>query len=308
MRFPYPQRWHSTNRRRRYRTRLIQRVIKLLVLLLLVTVAISLWVRSATRTPTRGIHWGEVPVLARPAARPAAPELPYQIQTELPWTAARASTPPPVPSPVSLSATPRSLAPAVSPPPGVAPSAVKPESAKPAEKPVPAPALVSPADSMQQWIESLLPAILESTLPVFIRVAMDRLDRMLEVAGEKDLSRRFTDTEFRRVVIDTVQAKSGGQISDLSAEIHGDGFHSSGTVNLGNLKLIISATTGIQVVEQRPHILLKELRVGSFEISSSTLRLLEKQMNRTIDSQQYPLLVKEFRFNEGWVWMAVERT
>lgn len=285
--------------------RLIQRVLKLLVLLLLVTVAISLWVRSATRTPTRGIHWGEVPVLARPAVRPAAPsELPYQIQTEPPWTAARYSTPPPVPSPVSLGATPRSPAPAVSRSPDGVPSTIEPKIVKP----VPAPVPVSPADSMQQWIESLLPAILESTLPVFIRVAMDRLDRMLEVAGEKDLSRRFTDMEFRRVVIDTVQAKSGGQISDLSAEIHGDGFHSSGTVNLGNMKLIVSGTAGIRVVEQRPHVLLKELRVGSFEISSPTLRLLEKQMNQIIDSQQYPLLVKEFRFNEGWVWMAVERT
>lgn len=162
-------------------------------------------------------------------------------------------------------------------------------------------------DPPQQWIESLLPAILESTLPVFVQVSLEHLDRLMEVAGERELARRFTEKEFQQVVSGPIQQRSRSQLSNLTVEIHGDGFLGKGTINLETVQWVVSAKLGIKVVEERPHIVLRQMKVGSFDVSRATLQLMEKQVNRFIDSQQYPLWVKEFQFNERWVWVSVER-
>lgn len=168
--------------------------------------------------------------------------------------------------------------------------------------------VLKPADSIQIWVESLLPGILESTLPVFIQVAMDRLDQTMAAAGETELARRFTEKEFDQVVVRAVERRSQGQLSEVTARIENGGFSGSGLVNLGPQKFVVSAKLSVNVRERKPHVVLNEMRVGSLEVSSPTLRILERQINRFIDGQRYPLVLKEFQSGNGSVWMSVERT
>ena len=166
----------------------------------------------------------------------------------------------------------------------------------------------NPGAAVDQWVESLLPGVLETTVPVFTHALLERLDRYMRAADHQQLAKRFNEQELRNLVVQYVQPKSQGQLSDMATRIQADGLHLSGTVNVGEFKLVLEGRFGFRVVRERVHVVIQEIRVGSLEVSQPMLRVLENQMNQLIDEQPSPVAVKEFRLSDGSLFLSVERT
>lgn len=277
--------------------RRVKRVLALFLSLLAVAVWLSRWTDAEGKRSIPQIAWGQIP--RSPAASvPAAPPLPYQVRSVPPGLKEQSAQVPvrrleePAPERISPSAPPEPIPPPVS----------EPGPSRAASPPSP-----PSADPLQNWVEALLPSILESTLSAFVQITLDRLSATMEAAGETELARRFTEQEFDRVVVQTLERRSQGQVSEITARFEPDGFSGSGTVNLGSQKFVVSIKLSVKLFNQKPHMVLREIRVGSLNISRPTLEALEKQVNRFIDAQRYPLVLKEFHPGNGSVWMSVER-
>ncbi len=267
-----------------------------MLVLLAMMVWMSRWTEVEGSRFDRNIRWGEIP-LSPAIVTPLSDPLSYRIKSYAPSRLSNDSKTMPLISPAlpkeQTLPLPREESAAV-------PSAAEIKTA--------VPQTASPAAGrMDPWLEVIVPAIFESTLPVFTRTALERLDIYMEAAGENKLTRRFTQEELNREVIRAVERRANGQLSDLSARIQAGAFSGSGTVHLGPQVFHVAAKISVRVADQKPHVILHEIQIGSHDLSPETLHRLEKQINRFIDSQRYPLNLKEFHAGDGSVWMSVER-
>ncbi|MBI3318106.1 MAG: hypothetical protein HYZ90_03040 [Candidatus Omnitrophica bacterium] len=147
---------------------------------------------------------------------------------------------------------------------------------------------------------------MERSLPVFVQVFSERLSRSLEAVGERELTRQYTEAEFRQVVLRGVQARLPQRISDVATQIRPDGIVGSGTVHLGRFRFQLASRVGISVVNERPHARIHELKVGSFVAPELLRRMIERQINLAIDRQRSTLRVKEFSLAQGSARISVE--
>lgn len=147
---------------------------------------------------------------------------------------------------------------------------------------------------------------MESFLPVFVDVFADRLAKYMEAAGEKALTRRFTDLEFRDLVARQVQRRFPGQVSEIETHIQPEGFVGTGTVRLGLLTFPLKLHIGVVVVDERPNAVLHEILVAKFPLPKALLSYLEKQVNASVQKTRYPLKIKQYELHEGYALISVE--
>ncbi len=147
---------------------------------------------------------------------------------------------------------------------------------------------------------------LESFLPIFVEVFMERMSKYMQAVGETEMTRKYTESEFQDLVVRRVQARFPGQTSNITTRIHPDGFVGAGDIHLGPLHFPISARIGITVVEERPNAEVREVTVGPLAIPKPLLRLLGKRVNETIQKSRYPLKIKRYELKEGWALISVE--
>ncbi len=170
-------------------------------------------------------------------------------------------------------------------------------------KPQPSPAgpegpVLQAGSPLMGWIESFL--------PLFVDVFCERLARYMQVVGETAITRRFTEQEFRELVVRRVRERFPGQVTDVTANIRSNGFIGAGTVRLGILTFTVRARVGIQLVEDRPHTRIEEIRVGAIEIPETLRTMLETRVNQVIDRAQYPLKIKKYELSDGYALISVE--
>ena len=176
----------------------------------------------------------------------------------------------------------------------------------PASK-APSPPAATPAETDQRLeVGSPITKWLEGFLPIFVEVFADRLARYMQVIGEKSLTRRFTEEEFREMVVRRIEQRFPGQIKHVVTKIRPEGFVGSGTVKLGILQFQVSAQMGIVLQEERPHVEIHEVRIGAIPVPAPLLKFLERQVNVSIDQKQYPLKVKRYELREGYALISVE--
>jgi tetratricopeptide (TPR) repeat protein len=147
---------------------------------------------------------------------------------------------------------------------------------------------------------------MERFLPLFVDVFCQRLARYMQMSDVKVLERAFSESEFRTLVLKRVEETFPGQVKDVHAEIHENGFVGSGTVRLGMLNVPIRARIGIVVRNERPLTVIHEIYVGAIAIPESLRKLLEERVNRAIEKARYPLKVKSYQLYEGYAKIAVE--
>ncbi len=143
-------------------------------------------------------------------------------------------------------------------------------------------------------------------LPIFVQVFEERLTQYMKSVNIKKLERRYTEPEFKELVVRRVRERFPGQVTDVDTKIHRDGFVGSGKVRIGPLEVPMQVKIGIQLVEERPHALVREVKVGALTAPEALLKLLEQRINQGIDEQPSPLRVKKYELNEGYALIAVE--
>ena len=179
--------------------------------------------------------------------------------------------------------------------------------ARPDREDGPAAAPRAPIPSMDPLAPSgPLLKLVEQFLPLFVETFSDRLSRYMQVAGEKQLTRRFTQEEFRSLVVRRVQDKFPGKVTDVMTEIHSDGFMGTATLRVGVLSFNVQAKVGILVRNDRPYTLLREIKVGKITLPDPLLKYLEERVNETVDKKKYPLKVTQCELQEGYALISVE--
>lgn len=149
-------------------------------------------------------------------------------------------------------------------------------------------------------------AFLESSLPAFLKVTADRLARHMEAVGEREIGREFTQQEFQRIVVQNVQDRLLGQISEVTTEISPDGITGSGVVQIGRLKVPLSCRVGLLVKDQRPTLVIYEVVVNGVAIPEAMRNLIGIQVNRRLNQERYPLRFRDLHLREGSLFMSVE--
>lgn len=147
---------------------------------------------------------------------------------------------------------------------------------------------------------------LEGFLPIFVDIFSDRLAKYMQATGEKELTRRFTNFEFRDLVVRQVQRQFSNQVSDIRTSIHPDGFVGAGEVQLGRLRFVVQARIGVTIVNERPHTVIQEVKVGRIPVPKAILKILEARVNSRVDQAKYPLKVKQYKLHEGYAVISVE--
>lgn len=147
---------------------------------------------------------------------------------------------------------------------------------------------------------------MEKFLPVFVDVFTGRLEKYLTATNQTQLRRQFTEAEFRDLVVREVQRRFPGQVSNVNAKIKSDGFVGSGTVRLGLLSFPVETKIGIVVIKERPHAVVREIKVAKMGLPAPLLKLLETRVNASIDQARYPLKVKEYTLKDGYALISVE--
>ena len=150
---------------------------------------------------------------------------------------------------------------------------------------------------------------LEEFLPIFVEVFADRLYTSMQGVGETDpLTRTYTEEEFRRMVLQRVEEKFSGKISDVDTHIHPDGFVGTGKVHLGDYTFPVMARIGVVVVDERAHAVIREVRLEPFMVTEEAKKLLELRVNQKIDQKKYPLKIKRYELREGAAVISVDLT
>lgn len=194
-----------------------------------------------------------------------------------------------------------------------------PEAASPSQRAPPRPSAPAVSTPVTKPEEPFLPAPgaalsenapvmtwLSEFLPIFVDVFVDKLAQYMQLTGSKELTRRYTEEEFRELVVRRVQERFPGKFRDVVAKIRPDGFLGSGTLRLGSETFSIRARVGIVVVAERPHALIREVKVGNLTLPDPLLRTLEKRVNASIDQGDYPLRIKKYDLKEGHALITVE--
>lgn len=147
----------------------------------------------------------------------------------------------------------------------------------------------------------------QMTLPVFVQVFAERLVQYMEAAGEMELTRKYTEEEFRNIVVRKVQQRFPGQVQAVQVSIHPNGYVGSCMVRLGPLSFPVGGRVGIKVVNDRVHVVFYEMRVWKIGVMDALRKQLESQVNGTIDRLRLPLKIKEYELGEGYAFIRVER-
>ncbi|MBI3615727.1 MAG: tetratricopeptide repeat protein [Candidatus Omnitrophica bacterium] len=173
---------------------------------------------------------------------------------------------------------------------------------------LPRPAAALPKETSQPSLEkgSLLLGWLEKFLPLFVEVFEERLAGYMKSANRHEMTRKYTDAEFKELVVRRVRAKFPGQITEVDTKIHPDGFVGYGTVHLGPFTFPVEARIGITVVEERPHALIHEVKVGNLSLPKILLGALEEKVNQSVRQQQQLLKIKKYELKEGYADISVE--
>ncbi len=149
--------------------------------------------------------------------------------------------------------------------------------------------------------------LLERFLPIFVEVFDEQLSRYMEVVGEEELTRRYTEKEFRESLLRRIQRQFPNQITEVSAKIHPEGFVGSGKVRLSSYLFPMQVHVGIVVQEERPHIVVQKIEIGGLVASGELMDYLETSVNQKIDRQMHFLKIKRFELYEGFALISVER-
>lgn len=147
----------------------------------------------------------------------------------------------------------------------------------------------------------------QKTLPVFVQVFADRLAKYMDGVGETDLTRKYTGEEFQKIVLERVQQLFPGQIRDVKIKIRPKGYVGTGIVRLGPFSFPVEGHLGIEVVNDRPHVIIREIRVWKVPVMEALRKQLAAQVNRTIDTLRLPIKVKAYETREDYCWITVER-
>lgn len=172
----------------------------------------------------------------------------------------------------------------------------------------PAPVKVAPVEGLETSLVAGSPLMnwLEGFLPVFVDVFSDSLAKYMRAAGEMQLTRRFSEVEFRDLVVRQVQRRFPGQVADIQTQILPGSFVGSGTVKLGILRFKVEARIGIRVVDEKPNAALQKIKVGRIAVPERLVKYLEKRVNSVIQQADYPLRVKSYELHEGYALISVE--
>jgi hypothetical protein len=157
------------------------------------------------------------------------------------------------------------------------------------------------------WVEIILPAAMESTMPVVMETAMNRLTSAMDAAGERSLARRFTEDEFNRFVVAYINRESRGQLRGMRISLRPEGFLFQAQAALGKDHFPVSGLIRFSVAGNSPKLSVQELKIATHTVSEKTCVQLEKMVNQKLAQQNYPLQVKEFQMKDGAIWMSVER-
>jgi len=177
--------------------------------------------------------------------------------------------------------------------------------AVPAAAPQPKPSLMQLG--MQQLAEGTpLMNWLENFVPVFVEVFTNRLARYMQIAGVKELTRRFSGDEFNKLVVRRVRERFPGQVKNVKMQIREDGYVGTGTVKLGILTFPVKARIGIEVIEERAHVIIQEIRVGKLSVPEPLRKILETRVNLAVVKAKYPLRIKEYQLEDGYAFISVE--
>jgi len=177
--------------------------------------------------------------------------------------------------------------------------------AVPAAAPQPKPSLMQLG--MQQLAEGTpLMNWLENFVPVFVEVFTNRLARYMQIAGVKELTRRFSEDEFNKLVVRRVRERFPGQVKNVKMQIREDGYVGTGTVKLGILTFPVKARIGIEVIEERAHVIIQEIRVGKLSVPEPLRKILETRVNLAVVKAKYPLRIKEYQLEDGYAFISVE--
>ncbi len=148
---------------------------------------------------------------------------------------------------------------------------------------------------------------IQNTLPVFVKTFSDRLAKYMDAVGEKEFTRKYTEAEFRNIVLQRVQERFPGQIRAVQVRIRPDGYSGSCSIHLGPLSFPLEGRLGIQLSGLRPHVVIHEMRVWRVPVVGPIRRHLENQANQAIDKLRLPIRVLEYEFGEGYCLIRVER-
>jgi tetratricopeptide (TPR) repeat protein len=147
---------------------------------------------------------------------------------------------------------------------------------------------------------------LEKFLPIFVDVFADRLSRYMVATGTPQLTRRFSELEFKELIVERAQERFADQVQNIDVKIKPEGFVGSGKIRIGILSFDLQATIGITLVDNKPHALVQSIKVGSLSVPQVLCKLLEERTNLAIDQRKYPLRIKQYELKEGYVLISVE--
>lgn len=148
---------------------------------------------------------------------------------------------------------------------------------------------------------------LERSLPAFVEVFATQLTRYMKGVGEPgQLTRRFTEEEFRAFVLPRLQERFPGQLTDFTARIQPDGYVGSANLRLGPAKFFVEGRVGITLVDDRPHVLVYEFKIGRIPIPQAFLQTLESRVNLAIDRQIFFIRVTRYDLRNGYAVIQVE--
>ncbi|MBI3333577.1 MAG: tetratricopeptide repeat protein [Candidatus Omnitrophica bacterium] len=147
---------------------------------------------------------------------------------------------------------------------------------------------------------------LEDSLPVFVELFAGRAIRYMASMAQREVTQKLTEEEFRKMLSRRLNERFPGQVSEISAKIRPDGMTVSLTVSLGMAAFPLSWKVGVQVVEERPHVVVQELKAAGLSVPEEIRGVLEARVNQAVDRLQWPLKVKRCELKEGYAWVSVE--
>ena len=152
----------------------------------------------------------------------------------------------------------------------------------------------------------LVVGLMEASIPAFVQMFSERLSRYLDVAGEREISRRFTLEDFRRHVVARIPKEYAGLLKGMVIRIQPDGFVGLGTLRVNEQEMNFRTRVGVVLDGGRPHAVLHEVIIGPTELPDDSRADLEEMINQSIDRQRRLLRIKEFLFESGAVYLRAE--
>ena len=142
--------------------------------------------------------------------------------------------------------------------------------------------------------------ILEVTVFGYVDVATRRLANAMKDAGERELSRRFTEADLKNQAIRRIEQRFP-QIKQTRIQIGTEGFSGSATVRVGPVSVPVYGKARIDLVDRKPNIRMLELSIGKVPIPAIFLQMMDNRVNQKIRQAKLPLNIDQFTFQDGAV-------